>query len=61
MLRRWAMQGAVALGAAGAVALGAGLLTGRVGGLGIAAQLVGLLGLALGVWLLRTQPPEEPD
>lgn len=60
MLRRWAMYGAVAMGAAGAVALGAGLLTGRVGALGIAAQLVGLLGLALGVWFLRTQPPEEP-
>jgi hypothetical protein len=61
MLRRWARQATVAMGAAGAVALGAGLLTGRVDRLGIAAQLFGLLGLALGVWLLRSQPPEQSD
>jgi hypothetical protein len=60
VLRRWARQGAVAMGAAAVVALGASLLRGRVEAIGVVAQLVGLLGLALGVWLLRSHPPEEP-
>ncbi|HEU5144955.1 MAG TPA: hypothetical protein VFT81_07240 [Dermatophilaceae bacterium] len=59
VLRRWARQATVAMGAASAVALAASLLRGRVDGIGIVAQLVGLLGLAVGVWFLRSHPPEE--
>lgn len=58
--RHWLGRSVPAWGAAVAVAAGAGLLTGRVDDLGPVAQLVGLTGLVLGVWFLRSNPPESP-
>jgi hypothetical protein len=60
-VRRWFRLGLVALGAAAAVGLGAGLLHGRVDALGAVAQVLALAGLAGGVWLLRSNPPEPSD
>jgi hypothetical protein len=61
ILRRWLRLGLVAVGAAAGVGLGAGLLHGRVGAVGAVAQVVALLGLAGGLWLLRSNPPEPSD
>lgn len=57
-LRRWLRLLLVALAAAVGVGLLAGLLRGRVDGLGAVAQLLGLVALSVGVWLLRSSPPE---
>jgi hypothetical protein len=58
-VRRWVRQALVALGAAGAVGLAATLLAGRVDEAGAVAQALGLFGLALGVWLLRSNEPDS--
>lgn len=58
--RRWLRGSLMAFSAAVAVGLAAGLLRGNVDGLGAAAQLLALLGLTGGIWLLRSNPPETP-
>lgn len=58
--RRWLQWMTVALCAAAVVAVLAALLLGRAGGLSSAAYVIGLVGLAAGVWALRTNPPEPP-
>lgn len=58
VVRRWTRRALVGLAAAVAVGLAAGLLSGEVDGLGPLAQAAGLAGLALGVWLLRSEAPE---
>jgi hypothetical protein len=58
--RRWLQWVTVALCAAAVVAVLAALLLGRAGGLSSAAYVIGLVGLAAGVWALRTNPPEPP-
>lgn len=55
--RRWLRHTAIASAAAVPVALLAGLLAGRSLGLVQAAYVVGLGGLAVGLWLVRTNPP----
>jgi hypothetical protein len=66
-LLRWARATGLAAAAALPVGALAGLLAGRaggsggLGGSGPAALLVGVLGLAAGVLLLRTEPPAERD
>ena len=54
------LEGAVAIVAV-PVALLAGLLTGRSGAVSAAAYVVGLLGVSVAVWLMRTNPPAERD
>lgn len=61
VVRHWTRRALVALAAAVAVGLAAGLLSGQVDGVGPVAQAAGLAGLALGVWLLRSDVPEPPD
>jgi hypothetical protein len=56
--RTWVRWVTIAVCAAGVVAVLAGLLLGRAGGLSGAAYVIGLVGLAGGVWALRTNPPE---
>lgn len=57
--RRWLRQTVVAFLAATPVALLAALLTGRSLPLSPAAYVVGLLGVSVGLWLMRTDPPAE--
>ncbi|MFM6851220.1 MAG: hypothetical protein ACKOVB_19190 [Terrabacter sp.] len=61
--RRWLRHTVVAFLAAAPVALLAalltGLLTGRLLPLSAAAYVVGLLGVSVAVWLMRTDPPAE--
>lgn len=57
--RRWARHTALACAAAVPVAVLAALLDGRSPGLVPAAYLVGLGGVAVGLWLVRTSPPAE--
>ena len=57
--RRWVRHTALAFGAAVPVAVLAGLLAGRSLGLVPAAYVVGLGGVAGGLWLVRTSPPAE--
>ncbi|MDN5797630.1 MAG: hypothetical protein L0H79_18045 [Intrasporangium sp.] len=59
--RGWLRPVVVAVAAATVVAVLAALLLGRAGGLSGAAYVIGLAGLAAGVWALRTNPPQEPD
>ncbi|WP_347351274.1 hypothetical protein [Intrasporangium sp.] len=59
--RRWVRLVVIAVAAATVAAVLVALLLGRTGGLSAAAYVVGLAGLATGVWALRTNPPEEPD
>lgn len=58
--RRWLRWVTVALTASAAVAGLAALLLGRAGELSSAAYVIGLVGLAAGVWALRTYPPQPP-
>jgi hypothetical protein len=57
--RRWLRHTIVAFLAAAPVALLAALLTGRSLALSPAAYVVGLLGVSVGVWSMRTDPPAE--
>lgn len=57
--RDWFGQVAVALAAAAVVAVLAALLLGRAGRLSPAAYVIGLVGVAVGVWALRSTPPER--
>jgi hypothetical protein len=59
--RRWLRHTAVALLAAVPVALLAGLLAGRSNPLSAAAYVVGLLGVSIAIWLMRTSPPLEHE
>lgn len=59
-VRRWVRHAAVAAAAAVPVALLAGALSARPLGLVPAAYVVGLGGVAVGLWLLRTSPPTTP-
>lgn len=59
--RRWLRHTAIAFLSAVPVALLAGLLTGRSGAVSAAAYVVGLLGVSVAVWLMRTNPPAERD
>jgi hypothetical protein len=59
--RRWLRHTAIASAAAVPVSLLAGLLAGRSLGLVQAAYVVGLGGVSLGLWLVRTDPPTPPD
>lgn len=61
VVRRWAGRLLIALAAAVGVAVAVGALSGEVDGLGPVAQAVGLLGVALGVWFLRSDEPARPD
>jgi hypothetical protein len=57
--RRWVRHTAVAFAAAVPVALLAGLLAGRSLGPVPAAYVIGLGGVAVGLWFVRTSPPTE--
>ena len=57
--RRWVRHTALAFAAAVPVAILAGLLAGRSPGLGPAAYVIGLGGVAAGLWFVRTSPPVE--
>lgn len=59
--RRWVRHTAAAFLAAVPVAALAGLLVGRLLPLAQTAYVVGLLGVAAGVWLVRTNPPTTPE
>lgn len=59
--RRWVRHTAGALLAALPVVLLAGLLSGRSIPLTPAAYVIGLLGVSVGVWLVRTNPPTERE
>ncbi|GAA5032448.1 hypothetical protein GCM10023258_31420 [Terrabacter aeriphilus] len=59
-VRRWVRHAAVAAAAAVPVALLAGALSARPLGLVPAAYVLGLGGVAVGLWLLRTSPPTTP-
>jgi len=58
--RRWGRHTAVAFAAAVPVAVLAGLLAGQSLGPVPAAYVIGLGGVAAGLWLVRTSPPIEP-
>lgn len=60
-VRRWVHHTAVALAAAVPVAVLAGLLSTRSLGPVAAAYVLGLGGVAAGVWLARTSPPAERE
>ena len=57
--RRWVRHTALAFAAAVPVAIFAGLLAGRSPGLVPAAYVIGLGGVAAGLWFVRTSPPVE--
>ncbi len=57
--RRWVRHTALAFAAAVPVAILAGLLAGRSPGLVPAAYVIGLGGVAAGLWFVRTSPPVE--
>jgi len=59
--RRWVRHTALAFAAAVPVAVLAGLLAERSLGLVPAAYVVGLGGVAAGLWLVRTSPPVERE
>ncbi|MFD1055496.1 hypothetical protein [Terrabacter terrigena] len=59
--RRWVRHTAAAFLAAVPVAVLAGLLAGRSIPLSPTAYVVGLLGVSVGVWLVRTNPPIERE
>jgi hypothetical protein len=61
VVRRWAGRLLIALAAAAGVAVAVGALSGEVDSLGPVAQAVGLLGVALGVWFLRSDAPARPE
>ena len=58
---RWARHTAIALAAAVPVAGLVGLVHGHDLGIGPVALVVGLLGLAVGVWLTRSNPPVQRE
>jgi len=60
-LVRWARHTTTAGAAAFPVALLVGAVHGRELGLGPVAFVIGLAGLAVGVWLARSNPPVRPD
>lgn len=60
-LRRWARELVLALSAALLVGATAAAIASRSQGASPAAYLIGLGGLAVGLWLLRTNPPRQPD
>lgn len=60
-LRRWVSPTTVTFAAAVPVAVLAGLLATRSLGPVAAAYVVGLGGVAAGVWLVRTSPPSERE
>ena len=59
--RRWARHTALAFAAAVPVAVLAGLLAGRSLGVVPAAYVIGLGGVAVGLWALRTSPPTPSE
>ena len=59
--REWLRWVAVGLAAATVAAGLAALLLGRTAGLSPAAYVIGLLGLTVGLWALRTNPPESAE
>lgn len=59
--RRWVRHTAIASAAAVPVAVLAGLLAGRSLGLVPAAYVIGLGGVAVGLWFVRTSPPTDPS
>jgi hypothetical protein len=61
LVRHWLRWGALAVSSAALVAALATLLTGRTGVLSPAAYGIGLVGLALAVWAVRTNPPQTPQ
>jgi hypothetical protein len=61
LVRHWLRWAALSMSAAALVAVLATLLAGRAGSLGPAAYVIGLVGLALGIWALRTNPPDTPS
>ncbi|MEW1955191.1 hypothetical protein [Terrabacter sp. NPDC080008] len=58
---RWVRHAAVALLAAVPVAVLAGTLAGRALGPAPLASVLGLVGVALGLWLVRTSPPVDRE
>jgi hypothetical protein len=60
LIRHWLRWLVLAVAAAALVAALATLLTGRTGTLSPAAYGLGLAGLALAIWALRTNPPQTP-
>jgi hypothetical protein len=61
LVRHWVRWAALGVGSAALVAVLATLLAGRIASLGPAAYVIGLAGLALGIWALRTNPPQTPE
>ena len=59
--RRWVRHTALAFAAAVPVAVLAGLLAGHPLGIVPAAYVIGLGGVAVGLWALRTSPPPPPE
>jgi hypothetical protein len=59
--RRWVRHTAIVSGTAVPVAVVAGLLVGRSLGMVQAAYVIGLGGVAAGLWLVRTNPPAPRD
>jgi hypothetical protein len=59
--RRWVRHTAAAFLAAVPVALLAGVLVGRSLPLASAAYVLGLVGVSVGVWLVRTNPPATAE
>lgn len=59
--RRWATHTALAFAAAVPVAVLAGALSGHALGLAPAAYVIGLGGVAVGLWFVRTSPPLERE
>ncbi|HET8988456.1 MAG TPA: hypothetical protein VFN43_08080 [Humibacillus sp.] len=60
-VRRWVSHALVAFGAAGAVAVAVAALSGRDLEVGAVGLVVGLTGLAAGLWWVRTSPPSTPQ
>jgi hypothetical protein len=58
--RSWTRHTAAAFAAAVPVAVLAGLLDGRSLGLVPTAYVIGLGGVAVGLWFVRTSPPVNP-
>jgi hypothetical protein len=56
-VQRWVRHSLTALAAAGAVAVAVAALSNRNLTLGAVGLVIGLLGLAAGLWWLRTSPP----
>jgi hypothetical protein len=60
-VQRWIRHALVALCAAGAVMVAVAALSSRELGVGAVGLVIGLTGLAVGLWWVRTAPPTTPE